>query len=238
MNIYKNIPVEGYQRVLEVTNNAVGLHAIISVHNTNRGISLGGCRAMTYENRDAMLFDVLRLSKGMTYKNAISGLDLGGGKSVINLKGKPLTNNMLQAFGEALNYINKDNVIYYTAGDIGIGPRQSEIMRMYSKYVNVANGRDSGYATAYGVMQAIFAALDARHIKREDARVAITGYGKVGMRLKNFLKDKVKEVIVFDIYTNGEGVKPISELPKYLSEVDVYAPCAIGAIVNPSMRCK
>lgn len=232
MNIYKNIPTDGYQRVLEVINNGVGLHAIIAVHNTNLGTALGGCRAMTYKNRDAMLFDVLRLSKGMTYKNAIAGLKLGGGKSVINLNGKPLTNEILKAFAEAMNYLNKDNVIYYTAGDIGIGPDQSAEMLKYSQYVNVANGRDSGFATAYGVMQSILASLKFKGIEAKDATIAITGNGKVGKRLKTFLSDKVKQILMFDINPT-DGVLSIDELPKYLKEVDVYSPCAIGAIVNP-----
>ena len=232
MNIYKNIPVDGYQRVLEVINNGVGLHAIISVHNTNLGIALGGCRAMTYKNRDDMLFDVLRLSKGMTYKNAIAGLKLGGGKSVINLNGKPLTDDILKAFAEAMNYLNRDNIVYYTAGDIGIGPKQSAVMAKYSQYVNIANGRDSGYATAYGVMQSILAGLKFKDIEPKNATVAITGNGKVGKRLKAFLKDKVKQIIMFDINPIENECIHIDALYKYLNEIDVYAPCAIGAIVN------
>lgn len=233
MNIYKEIPTEGYQRVLEIINNGVGLHAIIAVHNTNLGTALGGCRAMTYKNRDDMLFDVLRLSKGMTYKNAIAGLKLGGGKSVINLNGKPLTNDILKAFAEAMNYLNRDNVVYYTAGDIGIGPEQSAEMLKYSQYVNVANGRDSGYATAYGVMQSILAGLKFKGIEPKDATVAITGNGKVGKRLKDFLSDKVKQTIMFDINPIESECLHIDALKDYLNEVDVYAPCAIGAIINP-----
>ena len=226
MNLYTEIPTPNYQRVLKVINNTTKLNAIIAVHNTNLGPALGGCRAMTYIDDQAMLNDALRLSEGMTYKNAIAGLDLGGGKSVINLMGYEITKELLKSFGEAMNYINYANVVYYTAGDIGMGPQETKTLNTHTQYVNRTEGHDSGYATAYGVHRAINAALDFTGRDYDKANIVITGAGKVGRRLAKFLGHRYKGVVMLD-------VEDIHRLPGLLSNyADVYAPCAIGGIVN------
>ena len=109
---YHEIDVEGYERVVEATDDT-GFRAIVGIHNTNRGVALGGCRVMSYESRDAQLQDALNLSKGMTYKAALAGLALGGGKATINA---PVADkDTLQKFAEVMEYINLDGTQYIRA---------------------------------------------------------------------------------------------------------------------------
>lgn len=93
----------GFERVVRITDDASGLDAIVAVHNINLGPAMGGCRAMKYDSFNAHMDDALNLAKGMTYKNALAGLPLGGGKAAINCDGKDLTDDMLTAFAEGLN---------------------------------------------------------------------------------------------------------------------------------------
>ena len=115
---FTELKQDGYYRVVEATDG--DFQAIVAIHNINLGIALGGCRVMPYEDRDSQLKDALRLSKGMTYKNALAGLKCGGGKATIN--SLLATVDVLDKFAKVMDYINKDGTVYITAGDVGTGP--------------------------------------------------------------------------------------------------------------------
>lgn len=237
----KELEIHGYERVIHGVDTEVGLDAIIAIHNTNLGTALGGCRMMKYSSHEAHLADVLALSKGMTYKNAMAGLALGGGKSAINLTPTDGVKSevLIQRFCAFLTYVNSEGEIYVTSGDIGSGPAELELMAKYTKFVQGQDGSDSGTATAYGVFNAMLGALD--HTKRDvaDTTVAINGLGKVGSRLAKFLHNAGAKLIVADY--DAELAKKVAE--EFGAEVrdyrqihrsvcDVYAPCAVGGAIN------
>lgn len=236
----KELDIKSHKRVVAVTDETTGLDSIVAIHNTNLGTALGGCRAMTYESGSAALNDALNLSKGMTYKNSLAGLDLGGGKSVINLNGKVLTDDMLKSFAEGLNEINKDGREYVTAGDIGTNTDHLITMRKYTEFVNGHIGSDSGIATAFGVFQAMKAAVEFKGQDIKDQIVSVLGYGKVGSRLTNFLIEAGAHVIVSDIanpFDDGRLEHKVGTLGRgavgtaHLNGT-VFAPCATGGALN------
>lgn len=246
------LEIHGYERVVRGVDESVGLDAIIAVHNTNLGPALGGCRMMKYDSYEDHLADALALSKGMTYKNSIAGLALGGGKSVINIKasGGEKPEALIKSFCKLLDYVNADRQIYITAGDIGSGPRELALMAKYTKNVQGADGSDSGVATGYGVFNAILGAFEARKIEVEGSTIAINGCGKVGRRLAGFLHERGAKLIVADALDFaaislaeelGDRVTVVSHKDIHRSVCDVYAPCAVGGAVNEytidELRC-
>ena len=193
---YFEIDVEGYERVVEAIDES-GFRAIVGIHNTNRGVALGGCRVMTYESRDAQLQDALNLSKGMTYKAALAGLALGGGKATINA---PVADkDTLQKFAEVMEYINIDGAQYITAGDVGTGPKEVQLLSSLTPFVNGQHlGEDSGYATAYGVYMAMLGALEFHNRTIRKQFVCVEGLGKVGARLVKFIHNEADSVFTYD----------------------------------------
>lgn len=237
------LDVHGYHRVVRGVNEEVGLDVIIAIHNTNLGPGLGGCRMMKYDSYEDHLADALNLSKGMTYKNAIAGLALGGGKTSINLTptGGEKTEEMIASFCEVLNYVNKDGLIYITAGDVGTGKRELDLIAAGSKFVQGQEGTDSGVATGFGVFNAILGALRVINKDVSVSKVAINGLGKVGSRLARFLVDAGAEVVLADFHHDlavklaeelGDkaSVRPYDEI--HSTVCDVYAPCAVGGAIN------
>ncbi|MCB0341490.1 MAG: Glu/Leu/Phe/Val dehydrogenase [Pseudobdellovibrionaceae bacterium] len=233
-----------HEEVIFCQNKDVGLKAIIAIHNTTLGPALGGTRMWNYDNEDDALIDVLRLSKGMTYKAAAAGLNLGGGKAVII--GNPKTDKteeMFRAFG---TYVNSLRGKYITAEDVGTTVNDMEYVFMETPYVTGipeafgGSGDPSPY-TAHGTLMGIKAAvkekLGADSLK--GVRVAVQGLGNVGSHLVEFLIKEGAVVTVADI--DQDKVKRISG--KYdltsldpqgiiTSECDVFAPCALGAVIN------
>lgn len=243
------IPVEGYYRVARGINKQTGLDAIIAVHDITLGRALGGCRIMQYNSYNDQLQDALNLSKGMTYKSSAAGLDLGGGKTAINWSG-PVTEELAESFGEFINKFNEQEEIYVTAGDIGTGIRECEMIAKYTAHIQGVQGNlDSGWATAYGVFMSMYSALKHHGMSWNNTHVAVNGLGKVGARLVEFLAGAGCQVTVADI--NQEAAIAMCDKFKcnmvphnkiHEVDCDVYAPCAIGGAINPEtvfdLKCK
>ena len=243
-----------HEEVIFCHNKDVGLKAIIAIHNTTLGPALGGTRMWPYASEEAALTDVLRLSKGMTYKAATAGLNLGGGKAVII--GDPKTQKtegMFRAFGAFINSLNGK---YITAEDVGTSVRDMEYVFMETPYVTGippafgGSGDPSPY-TAHGVLMGIKATVQEKFGKKDLAgiRVAVQGLGSVGSHLVQYLVKEGAQITVADI--DKEKVATISQKfnvrtldPEQIvtSECDVFAPCALGAIINdktlPNLKCK
>lgn len=243
-----------HEQILFCNDNATGLKAIIAVHNTVLGPSLGGTRMWNYNNEMEALNDVLRLSRGMTYKSSVAGLNLGGGKAVIIGDAKKIKNEaLLRRFGKFVNSLGGK---YITAEDVAMTSRDMEIIKMETDYVsglpeNMGGSGDPSPVTAYGVYVSMKAS--AREVWGSDSlngkKVLVQGIGHVGEVLVSHLTKEGAKVYINDI--SEERLKAASD--KYKAEVvsadkmfdldiDIYAPCALGATVNDNtlsrLKCK
>lgn len=233
-----------HEQVLYCHNKDVGLKAIIAIHNTSLGPALGGTRMWTYKNDEEALIDVLRLSKGMTYKAAAAGLNLGGGKAVIiGDHKKDKTEGLFRAFGQFVNSINGR---YITAEDVGTCVNDMEHVYMETPWVTgiskeIGGSGDPSPFTAHGVLMGIKAAakfkLGTDSLK--GLRVAVQGLGNVGYNLVNYLHQEQAILTVTDI--DGEKIKKaVGEFGATAATVDgivgvdcdIFAPCALGAVIN------
>ncbi len=221
-----------------------GLKAIIAIHDRTMGPALGGTRMWPYASDEEALTDVLRLSRGMTYKSALARLPFGGGKAVILANAKTdKTPQLLSAYGDAVDQLGG---AYITAEDVGVSPADMEIVAGRTKHVaGIAAGGagdgDPSPATAWGVFHGIKAAVKHR-LKRDTLsglRVAVQGLGHVGWHLCRHLHDAGAKLIVADL--NAAQTKKAARQfaatvvapDEILSvEADVFAPCALGAILN------
>jgi len=218
-----------------------GMKAIIAIHNTKLGPALGGCRFIEYPDTMAALKDVMRLARGMSYKAASVNLPLGGGKAVIiKPRGHYDREQYMHCFGE---FVNELNGRYITALDSGTELADMDIIGQHTSHVaslSRLNGDPSPY-TAMGVLRGIQAAV-AFKLKKDDLKnihVAIQGLGHVGLQLAKQLKEEGAKVTVTDI--NAELVSQVSkeldvdtESPEHIHCIpcDVFAPCALGAVIN------
>tara|TARA_Y100000310_G_scaffold321360_1_gene378877 strand:+ start:2731 stop:3846 length:1116 start_codon:yes stop_codon:yes gene_type:complete len=228
---------DGFEEIISVIDRETGLDAYIAIHSTKLGPSLGGLRIWDYDTPEKHLKDCKRLAEGMTYKNSLAGLDLGGGKAVINLNGQKKTPEMLQAFGEALNTLNGQ---YITAEDVGSTlDDMLEIKKTTAHVSTVSGAGDPSPATAFGVLVAMQAATEYYYNMEKINTVAIQGLGAVGMALAEMLYQKGVRLWVADIdeskteyasKTFGASVVDTKDI--HTVEVDVFAPCALGAILN------
>lgn len=245
---------DNHEQVVYCRNKETGLKAIIAIHNTTLGPALGGTRMWNYKTEEEALIDVLRLSKGMTYKAAVAGLNLGGGKAVII--GDPKTQKtegMFRAFGAFVNALGGQ---YITAEDVGTTVRDMEYVFMETPYVTGipstfgGSGDPSPY-TAHGTLMAIKAAVKEKLQSDSIAglRVAVQGLGNVGHHLVEFLVKEGAKVTVADIdqdkvklVTQKLGVTAMDPNEIVTSDCDVFAPCALGAVINdqtlPKLKCK
>ena len=219
-----------------------GLKAIIAVHNTNLGPATGGCRMFPYASMNDALTDVLRLSRGMTYKSALAGLPLGGGKSVII--GNPRTDKTPELLHRMGDFIHSLGGQYVSAEDSGIGVADVAVMAERTPYVSgISNdqfGGDPSPLTALGVFLGIKEAIAYRgHAGLEGIQVAIQGVGNVGYHLARLLCDAGAVVKVADVNEDNlervvteMGVETLSIDKVLQAEVDVLAPCALGGAIN------
>lgn len=249
-----DLPVEGYERVVKAVDPESGLHAIVSIHDTTLGPALGGLRMWPYESEEAALFDVKRLSKGMSYKSAVAHTGLGGGKSVIIGDPKKVKSEALYlAMGRFLEEIAGR---YITAEDVNTTLEDLEIIRRATKYVAGlsramgGSGNPSPY-TAYGCYLGLKAAL-GRQFDNDDPKgrsVAVQGVGAVGSEIVRRLAQAGAEVFIADRdpqrvqkLVDEYGVTAIGEHDVFTQKVDVFAPCALGAILNddtiPGLQCQ
>jgi leucine dehydrogenase len=230
-----------HEQLLFCNDNATGLKAIIAVHNTVLGPSLGGTRMWAYNNEVEALTDVLRLSRGMTYKNAISGLNLGGGKAVIIGDARTMkSESLMRRFGKFVNSLGGK---YITAEDVGISPLDMTWVNMETNHVVGLPGKsgDPSPVTAYGVYVGMKACAKEQFgsDSLSGKKVAVQGVGHVGEYLVQSLRKEGAEVYITDIHeptlkrvadTYGAKVVGLDEI--YDIEMDIYAPCALGATIN------
>ena len=240
MNITEK-KIAGYERVLLGEDKAAGYRGIIAIHSTARGPAAGGTRFWNYRNDDEALKDVLRLARGMTYKSALADLPLGGGKSVIIGDHKTVDRETIfRAHGRFINFLKGE----YVAGeDVGTSPEDMELARKETTYVAGLHGLsgDPSPATARGVFRAMQAAAQHRW-GSDDLRnrtVAIQGCGHVGYFLAGELHEAGARLIVTDIdpektnrVVSDFGAAKVSPDEIYSVKADIFAPCALGGIIN------
>lgn len=236
-----------HEQLLFCNDNATGLKAIIAVHNTVLGPALGGTRMWAYNNEVDALTDVLRLSRGMTYKNSISGLNLGGGKAVIIGDAHSMKSEALfRRFGKFVESLGGK---YITAEDVGISPIDMTYVSYETKHVVGLPGKsgDPSPVTAHGVYMGMKAAAKIQFGSDSLAgkKVAVQGVGHVGEYLVQALAKEGAKIYITDIYE--PTLKRVSETYKaevvglndiYNVDMDIYAPCALGATVNDETLAK
>ena len=240
-----------HEKVLFVNNEKAGLKAIIAVHNTNLGPAIGGCRLFPYASFDDALFDVLRLSRGMSHKNAVAGLPHGGGKGVIIADPSQKTEAMFEAFGEAVNNLGGD---YITAEDVNTTCADAMVMLRKTNHICglPMNSGDPSPFTARGVWQGIKATAKVA-LGRDDLEgltIAVQGLGKVGWDLCRHLHESGAKLIIANRSNKEMAEKAIAEFGAkivateeiYAQECDIFSPNAMGAILNPTtipqLKCK
>jgi len=249
VNVSSFTDFDDHEQVLECIDKKSGLHAYIAIHNRNLGPALGGCRIWPYESCDAAITDVLRLSRGMTYKSAMAELPLGGGKAVLIADPKTeKTREMLVAMGD---FVDSLNGAYITAEDSGTSVEDLEIIGSRTKHVAGVNRKqlrdgsevsgDPSPSTAYGVFVGVKASVKHQYGSEDlhGLKVAVKGVGNVGKRLAGYLVDAGARVFVADIYAPAVDeickslkVKPVDLSQIHKLEVDVFAPCALGGFIN------
>ena len=248
MSVFEHREFAEHEQVSFYHDKATGLKAIIAVHNTNLGPSLGGCRMWNYANSEEALTDVLRLSRGMTYKAAMAGLAQGGGKAVIF--GDPRKDKTPDMMREMGHFVDTLKGTYITAEDSGIAVSDILLMSENTKHVSgtfskysfdgsIADGNPAP-ATAYGVFVGIKAAV--KHVYQSDLQgkqVAIKGLGHVGIRLAEHLYNAGAKLYVADLFLGGVnqavaefGAIQVNVDKIDLLDVDVFAPCALGNAIN------
>jgi len=232
---------DNHEQVVFCSDETSGLKAIIAIHSTKLGPAVGGCRLWDYVSDEEALIDALRLSKGMTYKNAMAGLAMGGGKSVIIGNAKTIkSESLFKAFGEALNGLNGR---YLSAEDVNITTADIAIANTVTPFVTgtINKSGDPGPFTALGTYLGIKASVKHK-LNRDDLTglsVAVQGLGSVGYGLCEYLHKAGAKLFVTDINqvaldkAKTELGATIVGLDEIIDQdVDVYAPCALGASIN------
>lgn len=245
----------GHEQLVFCHDPHTGLKAIIGIHNTVLGPALGGTRMWMYKSEAEAITDVLRLSRGMTYKAAISGLNLGGGKAVIIGDSRTQKNEaLMRRFG---SFVDSLGGKYITAEDVGMTTKDMEFIHMETDHVvgipeTLGGGGDPSPVTAYGVYMGMKAA--ARHAYGSESlhgkKVLVQGAGNVGGYLVDHLVEEGAQVMIADIFEDKlkkvtsahTGVKVVSAESIASLEMDIYAPCALGATLNddtiPQLKCR
>jgi len=251
MSVFQSPAFDNHENVRFFCDADAGLRAIIAIHSTVLGPAAGGCRMFSYATEDDAVFDALRLSRGMSYKNALANVPMGGGKAVII--GDPATEKtkpLFEAFGRAVNTFQGG---FHTGEDSGTAVQDMDWALGVSKYIHGTSSEQAGDpspATAIGVVAGIEAAV--RHkLGREDLQglgVAIQGVGAVGHGMAEILHQKGARLIVADV--NDKAVQEcvdrfeaeaVSPEEIFLADAEVFAPCAFGAGINddtlPRFNC-
>jgi leucine dehydrogenase len=245
MAVFEDSAFDDHERVIFCRDVATDLKAIIAIHSTALGPAAGGCRLWAYASDDEALHDVLRLSQGMSFKNAMAGLTFGGGKAVIlKTKGFAGTEALYERFGDFVELLNGS---YITAEDVGMSVEIMQTIARRTRFVTGLPqkagqaGGDPSPKTAFGVFKGIEAAVRFKLSRDElkGLKVAVQGVGNVGYNLCRYLHEAGAKLIVADM--NGARVEAACEefgaeavtLDEILfQQVDVLSPCALGAILN------
>jgi len=244
MKIFDAISKYGHEQIVLCHDETTNLRAVIAIHNTILGPALGGCRMWPFESEEEAIFDAMRLSRGMTYKNAAAGLNLGGGKAVIiGDPNKDKGEALFRAFGR---FVQSLGGRYITAEDVGTSVEDMEFIKMETSYVaglpeEFGGSGDPSPFTALGVFEGIKASVKYR-MKKDDLkgiRVAVQGLGHVGYYLCEMLHETGVELIVTDIFeekvdrvVSDFGARAVKDDKIYDADADVFAPCALGAVIN------
>jgi len=243
-----------YEQLVFCQDKTSGLKAIIAIHDTTLGPALGGTRMWTYASEEDAIEDALRLAKGMTYKNAAAGLNLGGGKTVII--GDPLKDKneeMFRAFGRFIQGLNGR---YITAEDVGTTVADMDLIHEETNYVTgispaFGSSGNPSPVTAYGVYRGMKAAAKEAFgsDSLEGKRIGVQGLGNVAYNLCRHLHEEGAQLIVTDInkaavdrVVEEFGATAVNPEEIYAQDVDIFAPCALGAIINdetiPQLKAK
>jgi leucine dehydrogenase len=224
----KNIDVDGYERVIHITDDASGLDAIISLHSTHLGPAIGGIRYYEYKSFDDQLNDALRLSKGMTFKNAAGGLNNGGAKTTINASKIKNREAAFQTLGKAVNLLDG---AYICAGDVGTTVADLYKVNDGTSYV-AGITLDSSYPTALGVHTSIKTLLAQVNNTIHSSTFMIQGLGKVGSQLVTMLQQDGGIVRGVDPFTRIDSIKMVTDKELFTTDSTMYVPCALGATLN------
>lgn len=242
-----------HEQLVFCHDEAIGLKAIIAVHNTVLGPSMGGTRMWSYQSEEEAVKDALRLSRGMTFKNAIAGLNIGGGKAVIIGDAKKIkTEALMRRFGKFVHSLNGK---YWTAEDVNMSARDMEYIHMETPYVtgipeSMGGSGDPSPVTAYGVFIGMKASAKKAYgsDSLKGKKIIVQGAGNVGTYLIEYLVKEGAEIFVSDIFedkvkavTTKFDVNVADPEKLYGMEMDIYAPCALGATLNshtiPQLKC-
>lgn len=244
LSVFSSLSEHGHEQLVYCYDEYTGLRAIIGIHNTVLGPALGGTRMWNYKSEEEALMDVLRLSRGMTFKASISGLNLGGGKAVIIGDAKTMKSEaLLRRFGRFVESLKGK---YITAEDVNMSPEDMEYIAMETPYVTglsekMGGAGDPSPFTAYGVYMGMKACAKEAYgnDSLKNKRIAVQGVGHVGHYLVKHLVEEGSKVIVSDIYpekikeiAREFDVEVVEESSIYDTPMDIYAPCALGATVN------
>lgn len=245
----------GHEQVLFCSDPSTGLKAIIGIHNTVLGPALGGTRMWAYASEADALTDVLRLSRGMTYKAAISGLNLGGGKAVIIGDSRKIKDEaLMRRFGLFVESLGGK---YITAEDVGMTTKDMEYIHMETDHVvgipeTLGGGGDPSPVTAYGVYMGMKASAKKLYggESLSGKKILVQGAGNVGGYLVNHLVKEGANVMIADIYQDNikkvvdrnPSVTVVDAGDVFAQQMDIYAPCALGATINDDsiarMKCR
>lgn len=251
--IFSQIEDLGHEQVVLCNDKASGLTAVIAIHNTTLGPALGGTRMWNYATKEDGITDALRLSRGMTYKAAISGLNLGGGKAVII--GDPSTKSeaLWRRYGKFVDSLNGK---YITAEDVNTSTKDMEYIHMETKHVTgipqyMGGSGDPSPFTAYGTFVGIKACANRRWgiDSLENKKILVQGVGHVGQYLVEHLTKAGAEVFISDIdqkkiqeTVDAHSCKVVAPNEIFDIDLDIYAPCALGATINdesiPKLKCE
>lgn len=241
MQIFETMSGQGHEQLVFWSEPTLGYRGIIAIHDTTLGPALGGTRFWNYGSDDEAIIDALRLSKGMTYKAAVTGLNLGGGKSVIVGDNRTASREMIfRAHGRAVESLGGR---YITAEDVGTSVDDMEFVRMETESVVGVLGRsgDPSPVTAFGIYRGIKASARARWGSDDlaDRHITVQGVGNVGRHLCGFLHDEGARLTVTDIdparverCVSEYGATAVDAAGIYGVQADIFAPCALGAVIN------
>ncbi len=254
MRVFEKLAEYRYEQLVFCHDKATGLRAIVAIHDTTLGPALGGCRMYPYAGEDEAIVDVLRLARGMTYKAAASGLNLGGGKSVII--GDPHTDKSEALFRSFGRYIETLGGRYIVAEDVGTSTEDANFIRVETSHVvgvDVTRGGsgDPSPLTALGVLQGMRACVEEVFgtTSLEGRVVAVQGAGHVGYYLCRLLHQEGANLIVTDVHeaalervVREFGAKAVEPDEILTIPCDIFAPCALGAVLDdvtiPTLRCR
>jgi len=255
MAVFDHTEFDNHEALHFINDDATGLRAIIAVHSTALGPAAGGCRRWTYASDADALTDALRLSRGMTFKNAVAELPFGGGKAVILAsENSPKSAELLMAFGRAVDSLGGS---YVTAEDVGMSVEDMRHVQQETSYVSGlpqsgdSAGGDPSPLTALGVFLGIEAAVKSHlgHDSCSGLKVAVQGVGHVGAHLCRLLHEAGAELVIADVnHTNLKAVSSaypvevVAPAEILYSDVDVLAPCALGNVFSsatiPRLKAK